>query len=46
MPYKISGNTVMVKRTDKWQVLKKHKTKKEAIAHLRALYANTKKGHK
>jgi len=33
----------MVKRGERWRILKKHKTKKEAIAHMRALYANVKK---
>jgi len=44
MPYKLSedGLAVMVKRrgSKRWVVLKRHKSKKKASAHLRALYAN------
>lgn len=40
MPYKLDGDTVMVQRGKKWVVLKKHKNHKEALAHLKALYAN------
>ena len=40
MPYKIKGRTVLVKKGKKWRVLKKHKSKKEAIAHLSALEIN------
>jgi len=42
MPYKIKGRTVLVKKGKKWRVLKKHKSKKEAIAHLSALEINVK----
>ena len=42
MPYKVKGHSVLVKRGKKWRVLKKHKTKREAIAHLRALEINVK----
>jgi len=44
MPYRIKGNSVLVKKGKKWTVLKKHKTKREAIAHLQALEKNV--GHK
>ena len=37
MRHKIKGRNVLVKRGQKWTVLKKHPSKKEAIAHLRAL---------
>lgn len=33
----------MVKKGGRWQVLKKHKTRPKAVAHLRALKANVKK---
>lgn len=33
----------MVKKSGKWQVLKKHTTRQKAVAHLRALKANVKK---
>ena len=42
MPYRIKGNSVLVKKGKKWRVLKKHSTKREAIAHLRALEINVK----
>ena len=42
MPYKIKGTSVLVKKGNKWTVLKKHKTKRKAIAHLRALEINVK----
>jgi len=42
MPYKIKGRTVLVKKGKKWLVLKKHPTKRAAIAHLRALEINVK----
>ena len=42
MPYKIKGRSVLVKRDKKWIVLKRHPTKKEAIAHLRVLQKNVK----
>jgi hypothetical protein len=40
--YKLSddGLAVMVKKDGKWKVKYRHKTKKEAQAQLRALYAN------
>ncbi len=37
MDYRILGKNVLVQKGKKWKVLKKHKTKREAIAHLRAL---------
>lgn len=40
MPYKLSGNRVMVERGGKWVLLKAHPSRKKALAHLRALYAN------
>lgn len=43
MPYKLRGRTILVKKGKKWTVLKKHPSKKKAIAHLRALEANVKK---
>jgi len=45
MPYRIKGTTVQVKRAGKWVTLHRHKTKAEAEAHLKALYANTGKAH-
>jgi hypothetical protein len=39
MPYTLSGNSVMVKRRNKWVVLKVHPTRAKAQAHLRALQA-------
>ena len=39
MPYKIEGTSVLVRKGKKWTVLKKHPTKRKAIAHLRALEA-------
>ena len=40
MPYKLSGNRVMVKRGRKWVVLKKHRSARAALRHLRALQKN------
>lgn len=40
MPYKLDKNTVLVQGAKGWKVLKKHKTRAEALAHLKALYAN------
>ena len=44
MPYRLSKDkkSVMVKRRGKWVVLKRHKGKAKALAHLRALKANVK----
>ena len=42
MPYKITGNTVYVYRSGRWQVKKKHPTRKAALAHFRALKINVK----
>lgn len=42
MPYKLQGSSVMVKRGGRWVLLKKHKTRTQAAAHLRALKANVK----
>ena len=46
MPYKLSesGDAVMVKRSGKWTVLKKHPSHAKALAHLRALEINV-EGH-
>ena len=46
MPYKLSSNgkAVLVKRSSHWRVLKRHPSKKKALAHLRALKANVKHG--
>lgn len=38
MPYKLQGNCVVKKDTG--AIVKCHKTHAEALAHLRALYAN------
>jgi len=47
MPYKIKGNAVYVKRHEVWRLLKVHKTRAKALAHLRALNINVmKKKHK
>lgn len=46
MPYKIEGSTVMVQKGGKWQLLKRHKTHGEALAHFRALQANVPAAHK
>jgi len=35
----------MVKRNGRWVRLKRHRTRKAALAHLRALYANVGKKH-
>lgn len=43
MPYKLGGadeRSVMVKRAGRWVLLKRHPSRKRALAHLRALYAN------
>ena len=37
MPYKVSGNVVLVLRNDQWVALKRHETHAEALAHLAAL---------
>jgi len=44
MPYRLEGSTVYVMRSGRWQVLKKHPTKKKALAHFRALKINVKEG--
>ena len=46
MPYKVSGSSVMIQKGGKWVVLKKHESHEKAVAHLRALYANTEHGKK
>lgn len=48
MPYKLSGNRVMVKRGKRWVTVKggSHPTRKKALAHLRALKRNVGKRHK
>lgn len=43
MPYMLKGTTIMVKKGGQWQALKRHKTRAQALAHLRALKANVKK---
>jgi len=43
MPYKIKGNAVYVKRGSKWRLLKVHKSREKALAHLRALNINVRK---
>ena len=43
MPYKIEGTSVMVLRNGKWVLLKRHRTVKEAQAHLSALNINAHK---
>lgn len=40
MPYRVKNNAVQVERSNGWKVLKVHKTRSEALAHLRALNAN------
>jgi hypothetical protein len=42
MPYKLSNDekSVLVLRKGRWVLLKRHKTKQGAIAHLRALRIN------
>lgn len=40
MPYKVQGNAVYVKRGAVWKVLKRHKTKKQALDHFKALMVN------
>jgi hypothetical protein len=43
MPYRIDNSVnVMVQRSGKWVLLKKHESHEKALAHLRALYANVK----
>ena len=44
MPYKLSddGKAVMEQKSGKWHVKHRFPTKKEALAYLRALYANVK----
>lgn len=39
MPYKLSesGTSVLVKRGDRWVVLKRHPNKRKAKAHMQAL---------
>ena len=43
MPYKASGRFVMVRRSGRWVVLKKHPNEQAANAHAAALNANV--GH-
>lgn len=40
MPYKASGTRVLVKRGNRWVVLKVHPTAEKAKRHARALNAN------
>lgn len=40
MPYRLQDRSVMVKRGNRWVVLKRHPTKAAALRHLRALKAN------
>lgn len=46
MPYKVNGTSVFVQKGGKWVLLKKHESHEKALAHLRALYANTEHGKK
>lgn len=45
MPYKIEGSAVFVQKGGKWQLLKRHKTHSDALAHFRALQANVPEAH-
>lgn len=42
MPYKLRGNSVVKIEPDGYKLVKRHPTRRAALAHLRALYANVK----
>lgn len=47
MPWKVSGTSVLVQRSDgSWHVLKTHESVEKAERHMKALYANVSVGHK
>ena len=46
MPYKVVNSAVMAQKGGKWVLLKRHESHEKALAHLRALYANTEHGKK
>jgi hypothetical protein len=45
VPYRIKGTTVQVKRAGKWVTLHRHRTRAEAEAQLKAIYADVGKAH-
>jgi hypothetical protein len=46
VPYRLQGNAVQVERAGRWVTLKSYPTRAQALAYLRALYANVGRGHR